>query len=359
MLLSDWGNKAMNSTFWNGKRVLITGHTGFVGAWMSAVLDYCGLDSAGFSLEEEQGSLYEKIKGHLRIKKFYGDLREKEAVRFCIESVRPDVVFHIAAFGFVKECQEDPDRAYTTNVIGTLNLFQILKESGFNGTIVVASSDKVYRNNGNETCLFREEDPLGGTDPYSASKTCEDLLAQSYYDSYFAGTSCSMCIVRPSNILGGGDHNWNRLIPSIYNNLQHGKKPEIRNPDSVRPWQNILDMVDAYLTVAEQIREGIRIYNVGPETEGIKTVGEIAAFVSDLYGMRSVDQKEQKSAVKEKAFLGLSIDKIERELGWTPKRSLEQTLTEIYQFYNNDRGDNAYELCISQINDYYRRNGGE
>lgn len=147
----------------------------------------------------------------------------------------------------------------------------------------------------------------------------------------------------------------NRLIPSIYYNLGRGRSPEIRNPDSVRPWQNIFDIVDAYLTVAEKTDTGCRIYNVGPEHKGIKTVGEIATYVSNLYGMEFGKETAGDFDVKEKAYLGLSIEKIKNELGWGPKRTLEETLDEIYDFYSHDNGNNTYDLCMSQINNYYNQ----
>ncbi len=343
----------IESSFWRNRKVLVTGHTGFVGTWLSLMLKHWGADVTGFALEEELGALYGKIKKKLDIKSVYGDLRDMSAIRTCVEKTKPEIVFHIAAYGFVKECYKDPERAYSSNVQGTLNLFQALRREYCPCRIIVASSDKVYKNSGVETYLFKEEDSLGGIDPYSASKTCEDILAQSCYDSYFHDNG-SLVIVRPSNILGGGDHNMNRLIPSIYYNLSRGLEPTIRNPASIRPWQNIFDIVDAYMTVAEQVDAGCRIYNVGPETEGIKTVGEIAAYVTRLYGRTVNLQEQEHSDVKEKEYLGLSIEKIKKELDWKPKRPLEQTLDEIYEFYNRDDGHNTYDICMSQIKRYYQ-----
>lgn len=336
-------------------KILVTGHTGFVGTWLSVVLDYMNYDVTGFSLPEEEGALFGKIKDKLNIKSIYGDLRDKSSVYRLIEETKPDVIFHIAAFGFVKECFTDPERAYSSNVIGTLQLFEAVRSMEKPCRIIVASSDKVYCNSGFDAYLFEENDLLGGTDPYSSSKTCEDLLAQSYFDSYLDSKGCSLCIVRPSNILGGGDHNMSRLIPSIYYNLGMGKAPEIRNPDSVRPWQNIFDIIDAYLTLSERVEKGCSIYNVGPEPDGIKTVGEIATYVSGLYGMKFDEENRVDSEVKEKGYLGLSIEKIKREIGWKPKRTLEQTLDEIYDFYSCDDGNNTYELCISQIENYFNK----
>lgn len=351
-------------SFWKGKRVLVTGHTGFVGSWLCTVLKNFGADITGFALKEESGSLYERIKIELGINSVYADLRNIDDVRQCIQQVKPDTIFHIAAVAFLKDCFLDPERAYTSNVNGTINLFQAINEYGEKCRIVVASSDKVYRNVNQKMYLFKEEDPLGGSDTYSASKTCEDIIAQSFFDSYLFNKSMSLCIVRPSNIIGGGDGSTTRLIPSLYFNFSHGLEPEIRNPDSVRPWQNILDIVDAYLTLAEYCEEGCSIFNVGPELDGIKTVGEIVEYVRRLYRKKekvaikdiSFDSDEKmysSNQVKEKIYLGLSIDKIKKDVGWSPKRTLEESLDEIYEFYELDKEENIYRICQKQIERYY------
>lgn len=164
--------------FWKNKRVLVTGHTGFVGSWLSCVLKKMGAEVTGFSLKEDAGSLYGKIKDELGICNVYGDLRDAKAVKSCMEDCNPEIVFHIAAFGFLKECYDDPQRAYASNVQGTLNLFEAIKESSSVKSGIVASSDKVYLNTGLDAYLFTENDSLGGSDTYSASKTCEDMLVR-------------------------------------------------------------------------------------------------------------------------------------------------------------------------------------
>lgn len=344
------------SDYWKGRKVLLTGHTGFVGAWLSCVLNEKGADVTGFSLEEEAGSLYGKIKKNLFITSVYGDLRNASEIRKCVDECNPEIVFHIAAFGFVKECYEEPERAYSCNVMGTVNLLNALKNVGHPVKIVVASSDKVYLNSGQEAYLFSESDPLGGSDSYSASKTCEDLAARSFFEMYLKEKGFSMCIVRPSNILGGGDHIMTRLIPSIYKSISRGERPQIRNPSSIRPWQHILDMTDAYLTLAEKSGNGLTIFNIGPEPDGIKTVREISDYVLHLYGLDNKNEhiRGQAQGDIEKAYLGLSIEKVKTEIGWSPRKSLEETLEDIYEFYTMDHGCTAYGLCISQIRDYYK-----
>jgi len=343
--------------YWKDKKVLVTGHTGFVGSWLTCALGYMGAEVTGFSLPEEPGSLYARIADRLDVRSIYGDLRDLESVRKCLAKCDPDIVFHIAAFGFVKECHADPERAYTTNVDGTLNLLRVVEKSGNVQKVIAASSDKVYHNTDSEAYLFTEDDPLGGSDTYSASKTCEDIIFQSYYGSYLSQRGIVGCIVRPSNILGGGDHNMTRLIPSIYHALGQGKSPEIRNPGALRPWQNILDVVDAYMMLAQRCETGLSIYNVGPLPDGIKSVGEIADYVSSLYGIQSKTAASDATGVREMAHLGLSIDKINDKLGWAPKRTLEETLNEIYEFYETDDGVNTYDLCMNQIKRYYDQGG--
>lgn len=355
----------MNNFFWKNKRVLITGHTGFVGTWLGMVLSFFGADVTGFALREEKGSLYDCVKKQLQMHSVYGDLRDKAAVEECIAKCTPEIVFHIAAFGFVKECHADPERAFSSNVQGTENLLEIIRRDGAIKDIVVASSDKVYRNGNQTDYLFHETDPLGGIDPYSASKTCEDILAQSYYEAYLAGQQKSMCIVRPSNILGAGDHHENRLVPGIFCALMRGEKPVLRNPNAVRPWQNVLDMVQAYLTIAEKgyHESGLWIYNVGPEPEGILSTKEIAEHVGSLFResqfekpgtvSRTESGEFRESEVREHAFLGLAIEKIKAETGWSPRRNIKDTLREIYCYCKENNGNNAYEICRRQIEDYY------
>lgn len=354
----------MNRSFWKGRRVLVTGHTGFVGTYLTAILSYLHADITGFSLSEEKGSLFEKISSNLKIRNIYGDLRSGEDISECVSGIRPEIVIHLGAYGFVRECYDDPVAAYETNVMGTLNLLQALKQTGSAKCIVAASSDKVYQNDDCIGVLFSESDPLGGNDPYSSSKACQDILMQSYFDTYFTGKDVSLCILRPSNILGGGDHHINRLIPSIFDALSNGKKPQLKNPDSIRPWQNIWDAADAYLRlaeIAEGKKGGILIYNVGPETDRLHTTAEIVTFAESLFRQKDditeetgeVLDRPKESELKEHAFLGLSIEKIKRETEWRPRRTLWDTIREVYQFTNSDLLGRPYEAVKEQMRDYF------
>ena len=348
-------NKNMNK-FWNNKKVLVTGHTGFVGTWLCMTLKHMGAKVYGIALKEEKDSLYAGVCSQLCVNGAYIDLRDSLKVNEYVKETKPEIVFHLAAYGFVQECYENPKVAYETNVIGTLNLLEAIKEISSVRVIVVASSDKVYHNFDKRICYFSENDNLGGTDPYSCSKTNEDLLSQSYYHSYFESQNLSMVILRPSNILGGGDHNHARLIPYLLSCIENGNSPLIRNPDSIRPWQHILDAVDAYLTVAERYMDKnvLEIFNIGPQKENIITVGEIANI------LLSFSTREHKAFIKSEStnciehnFLGLSTDKIVDVLGWKPKRTINDTLADVYEFSKNEKQFNSFNACMKQIVSYW------
>jgi len=346
-------------SFYKDKKVLVTGHTGFVGAWLCLLLDYFGADITGFSLEEEKASLYGKIKKNLRLENYYGDLRKINDVRKCMKVSQPDIIFHLAAFGFIKECKNDPYTAFSSNVMGTVNLFEAIREIQSIKDIVVASSDKVYRNDDAATRLFKEGDPLGGIDPYSCSKTCEDLIVQSYYDTYLKNCGKSVTILRPSNIVGGGDHNVSRLIPSIICSIENNQEIEIRNPEAIRPWQYILDAVDAYAVTAMEAWDtsSVQIYNIGPTPENIRSVGEIVEILMKSSGktkrVHLAFSDSQPSL--EKKYLGLDIIKIKERIGWEPSKKLEQTIGDTYDFYKQWECGNSYQLCRKYIEKYYEQ----
>lgn len=349
-----------HNSFWKGRHVLVTGHTGFVGAWLTVTLAELGAEVTGFSLPAEDSSLYSKVEPSLRIQSIEGDIRNPHTMQRALEESNPEIVFHLAAFGFVRECFSDPQRAFTTNVDGTLCLLEAIRRSADVRVLVAASSDKVYLNSDKEKARFSEDAPLGGLDPYSASKTCEDILIQSFFNSYWREGGPSCTILRPSNILGGGDHLISRLIPGMFHSFRLGETPEIRNPNSIRPWQNVMDMIDAYLCAAESASgTGLRIYNVGPEESGLWTVGEIAAFVSGLYGKPyAVSKDRSEKAAPENRYLGLNTEKIRREIGWRPIRKLDDTLREIYEFYMADDGYNTASLCVKQIRNFFLERDG-
>lgn len=343
--------------FCTGKKILVTGHTGFVGAWLCVALEYFGAEVIGFSLKEDKGSLYSKIKSDIKIKNYYGDIEDYHALEKCIDETNPEIVIHNAAFVFIIKCEKNPMRTFSTNVMGTVNLLEIIRNKDSVKNIIMVSSDKVYRNGDCEQIMFSEKDELDGGDPYSCSKTCQDMIVQSYYNTYFKEQGKTVNLFRPSNMIGGGDHHQIRLIPSIINSIEHNEELELRNPNAVRPWQHILDVIDAYITVLyKQWNSGeMCIYNLGPTAENICSVKEIVDILIDhldkTNSLNTVDNVVDSNI--EKQYLGLSIRKIAEEMQWKPKKSLRETLKDTYQFYLDEKNAVVIELCIKHIKNYY------
>lgn len=342
--------------FIENKKILITGHTGFVGAWLCAVLNYLGADLVGFSLQEETGSLYGKIKDHIKIKSYYGDIINSAALERCMDENKPEIVIHNAAFVFILKCEKDPYQTYATNVMGTVNLLEIIRKREYVKHLIGVSSDKVYKNPDCEKILFSETDALDGGEPYSCSKTCQDLIIQSYYNTYFKQKMIGVSLFRPSNMIGGGDHNKIRLIPSIIDSIRNNEALELRNPNAIRPWQDILDVIDAYLNVlCHNWGKGkLNIYNLGPTEENICSVLEIVKIIENIKTDKDrLDIVQSQADSIEKKYLGLSIERIIEEETWMPRKGLKESLEDLYTFYENDMGYNAYDLMIKDIRSYY------
>lgn len=346
------------SLFFKDKKILITGHTGFVGAWMCMVLKRYGADIVGISLPPEDKSLYREIEKELHMESYFCDLRELGAIEQLINEIKPEIIIHLAAFGFVKECVNDPIRTFSSNVMGTVHLLEASRNVSTVKSILIVSSDKVYKNTSSENGrLFTETDSLGGIDIYSSSKTCEDIVAQSYYDSYLKKTGVSCNIVRPGNILGGGDYIESRLIPSLMRGFAEQKPIEIRNRDAIRPWQNILDAIDAYLTVIYKTWNNVGkmgIYNVGSNKCDQLTVGQISDYLKGKFdGKSKFTEKTVESDVKEATYLGLSIEKISQDFGWSPRKTIIDTLDEIFYFWEKSKKQDVYEICMELVDSYY------
>ncbi|MCI9123144.1 MAG: CDP-glucose 4,6-dehydratase [Eubacterium sp.] len=340
------------------KKILITGHTGFVGAWLCVVLSYLEADVIGFSLQEDKDSLYEKIKNQIKIKSYYGDIANKAELEQCMDKNKPEIVIHNAAFVFIIKCEKDPFQTFSTNIMGTVNLLEIIRNREYVKYLVGVSSDKVYKNLDEEKILFTETDALDGGEPYSCSKTCQDLIIQSYYNTYFKQKAIGVSLFRPSNMIGGGDHHKIRLIPSIINSITKHESIELRNPQAIRPWQDIMDVVDAYLCVLYHNwgKGNLNIYNLGPTEDNICSVLEIVDMIQNIHEKKETQKiniAEMQTAKLEKKYLGLSIQKIIERESWKPHKELRKSLEDLYFFYENDKGTNTHELMLKNIKDYY------
>ena len=348
-----------NTSFYPGKRVFLTGHTGFKGAWMTAVLHSLGAQAAGYSLSPQPGCLFEKINGETMIHSIIADIRDAQRLKQELMSFRPEIIFHLAANAIVKDCFDDPRTAYETNVMGTVNLFEAARFCDSVKSILIITTDKVYENKG-DGAVYKETDPLGGIDPYSGSKTCMEFISETYKKSYFQanGKMTGVSTARASNVIAGGDHIQSRLIPSILNAFSQGKEVELRNPNQTRPWQSVLDVLNGYLTIARLMYEAPEKYssqwNIGPSNEGIKSVREVVEKMLGFYKSSIGYKQTDKFNVTESQTLGLDISKALKFLDWQPQQSLDMILFELVDFFKRQQANEPErDICLNQIEKYF------
>ena len=348
------GLKTVLSQF-KGKKVFITGHTGFKGSWLTFLLDQNGAITKGYALEPNTiPSLYFNLKFSNNHSSIYSDILEYEILKKEIESFEPEYIFHLAAQPLVLESYDNPKITFETNFNGTLNLLEILRELDLSCTAILITTDKVYENN-ELNIAFKESDKLGGNDPYSASKAACELLIHSYQNSFFKDSKTHIASVRAGNVIGGGDWSENRLIPDLVRAIFENKPLEIRNPQATRPWQHVLEPLLGYLTLAVALSENPEAFqggwNFGPESGDVKTVKEIIE-ISERLDFKTKLQIGSSQNKKEAHYLSLNIDKVKNELKWTPvwnsERAIRQTLNWYQEFYS---GANANELIEKDFKD--------
>lgn len=353
------GANIKNNLFYRGKRVFITGHTGFKGAWLTAMLHELGAETTGYALAPADGCLFKKIGGDMMMHSITGDVRDREAVETALTATQPEIVFHLAAQAIVDDCFKDPHYAYETNVMGTVNLFEAIRECPSVKSVVVITTDKVYENKG-DGAVYAETDPLGGIDPYSSSKTCMEYITDTYKRSYLqtAERMVGVSTVRASNVLGGGDHVQSRLIPSILNAIAEGKPVELRNPHQTRPWQSVLDALNGYLTIGRLMYEEPLVYssqwNIGPTLDGIKDVLWVVGKMQKHYTSAEYMVGDT-FAVTESKTLGLDITKSLSQLDWEPLLSCDKMLYNVVDFFKQQQaGVPEREICAKQIAEFFQ-----
>jgi CDP-glucose 4,6-dehydratase len=304
---------------------LITGHTGFKGAWLTLLLVSRGHRVSGLALDPAEGSLFERaaLAGQL-VRDFRVDIRDAEGTATAISAAAPDVVVHMAAQSLVRESYRKPRDTYETNVIGTLSVLEAVAATPSVRAHVVVTTDKVYRSNDQEIGYI-ETDALGGRDPYSASKAMADLLAQSWIRS-FPGTPTA--IARAGNVIGGGDISRDRLLPDLTAAYARGKTPRLRFPRAVRPWQHVLDCLNGYLTLVDALLAGSGLgeWNFGPARDSLIEVGQVATQVAELWGGDAHWELDDGKHPHEGNLLALDISKAQRELGWRNRLGFDDVL---------------------------------
>ena len=340
--------------FWQGKKVLITGHTGFKGSWLSLWLQQLGAQVTGLSLAPATSpNLFEVAHVADDMTSIVGDICNLTLVKDVFTQCRPDIVIHLAAQALVRFSYDEPIETYQTNVMGTLNILEALRTCNSVKAAIMVTTDKCYDNK-EQHRPYKEIDPLGGHDPYSSSKACAELLIDSYRRSFFSATDATaIASVRAGNVIGGGDWSTDRLIPDIVAATNSKHALMIRNPLAIRPWQHVLDPLNGYLLLAEKLfnhgHEYAQAWNFGPLNEGEKSVSWIADYFTQRWPDFSWTTNDEQQP-HEAMILKLDCSKAKEQLAWSPQWSLEQSLEQIDAWYQNfDNHYNVKQTCLEQI----------
>lgn len=345
------------ATFWAGRRVLVTGHTGFKGAWLSVWLREMGAEVSGFSLPPPTTpSLYGLLDLSRQLDSTIGDVRDLPALSAVFERARPQVVFHLAAQALVGESYKSPLETFSTNVVGTAAVLEACRRSEGLQAIVTVTSDKCYENQGWEWG-YRETDILGGHDPYSASKGCSEIVAASYRRSFLDALGVGLATARAGNVIGGGDFTVGRLVPDCLAAASAQREVALRYPDSVRPWQHVLDPLSGYLLLAECLagepKAWAESWNFGPNAENARPVREVVERCAAAWGMRLGWTQEPGPFPHETAILRLDTSRARSRLGWRPRWDLGTALQKTVDWHKAYlAGDDLRALMHGQIAAY-------
>lgn len=321
--------------FYQGKRVFVTGHTGFKGTWLCKILTDAGAEVTGYALAPPTNpNLYELsgIAGNMET--VTGDIRDKEKLWQIFEKVQPEIVFHLAAQPIVRNSYKDPSCTYETNVMGTVNLCECIRRSTCVRSFLNVTTDKVYLNREWEWG-YRETDALDGYDPYSNSKSCSELVTHGYRNSFLTEQNIAVSTARAGNVIGGGDFADDRIIPDCVRAVAEGREIIVRNPHATRPYQHVLEPLFAYLLIAKKQYEDISCadyYNVGPDDCDCVTTGELVSLFCEKWGGNQTWINQNDGGPHEANFLRLDCSKIKKQLGWTPRWHIEDAIEQTCEF---------------------------
>ena len=334
---------------------LVTGHTGFKGAWLSLILQQRGHVVSGISLAPERGSLFEQASiGKYLENDIYCDIRDLTKLTTSFKKINPDVVIHLAAQALVRESYRNPIVTFETNALGTLNVLQASQQIGQLKAQLIVTTDKVYKNV-SKSSGYVETEALGGQDPYSASKAMADLATQSWLSSF---ENAPTAIARAGNVLGGGDVCADRLMPDLVHSYSSGATPKLRAPNSVRPWQHVLDCLNGYLTLVDAVIENKAdgAWNFGPDENQSKTVADVANIAAEVWGVKKSWENDSGNHPHEASMLILNSNKARTNLGWSDKLSFEETVEWTTNWYINvNSGKNPLEETLKNIRDFESR----
>jgi CDP-glucose 4,6-dehydratase len=340
---------------YSGRRVFVTGHTGFKGAWLCAWLDKLGASTTGYALPAENRSLFLQAGIADRMDSREGDVCDLDRLRLALREAQPQVVFHMAAQSLVRPSYDTPVNTFATNVMGTANLLEAARDVPSVRAVVIVTSDKCYENDGRAE-PFTESAPMGGHDPYSASKGCAELVTAAYARSFFAGSECTVASARAGNVIGGGDWAVDRIVPDLARAAEGGIAAVIRRPKSVRPWQHVLEPLGGYLLLghraADERQKFSGPWNFGPGVEDSVAVGDLVEGLRRRWPELKVDYRSEESGPHEAAVLRLDCTKARTKLGWRPVLGLERTLDLTAQWYREAGSRAAAEITNRHIADY-------
>ncbi len=346
-----------NPAFWQGKRVLLTGHTGFKGSWLSLWLQSMGAVVRGISLDlPTNPALFTVAQVAQGMDHQVADIRDFEAIKPLFVSFKPEIVIHMAAQSLVRLSYKQPIETYATNVMGTLHVLEAARHAGSVRAIVNITTDKCYDNK-EWVWGYREDEPMGGHDPYSSSKGCVELLSSAYRKSFFKDAGIAMATARAGNVIGGGDWALDRLVPDILKALEQQQPVQIRNPHAIRPWQHVLEPLSGYLMLAERLhqhgQQHAEGWNFGPRDEDAKPVQWIVERLCHAWGSGATWGVQLGDHPHEAHFLKLDISKARQRLQWEPRWSLQTTLGYITQWHQAWLvGQDMRAICLQQINSY-------
>jgi CDP-glucose 4,6-dehydratase len=352
-----------NLNLLKGKTVLVTGHTGFKGAWLAIWLNKIGANVIGYALDPiGENNLFNLSNLKDKMIDIRGDIRNSEKLNSVFEQYHPEVVFHLAAQPLVKFSYAHPFYTYEVNVLGTMNVLEAIRKCDSTKVGIMITSDKCYENK-EWVWGYRETDPIGGHDPYSSSKGCCEVLVSSYRNSFFpvdqfAEHGKVIASARAGNVIGGGDWSLDRIIPDCIRSLEANQDIVVRAPKSLRPWQHVLEPLGGYITLAAKLLENDTLYsgawNFGPEPDSIITVEDLVNIVLHHWGSGQWVAAEKISTLHEAKLLGLDISKAKYQLNWLPRWNIDRTVKETIDWYKKYENTNVYNLCLKQINKYYK-----
>ena len=347
--------KNFNKNFWKGKKVFITGHTGFKGSWLCIILNNLNAKIFGFSLKPKKKSLFNqsKISKNLSSNTF-ADISNIKLLKKKIKTIKPEIIFHLAAQPLVIDSYKNPLKTFQTNIMGTVNLLECIRGVNSIKSVVIITTDKVYKIN-KKSRIYNELDELGGYDPYSSSKVGAEIVVNSYVNSFFKKTILinRISTVRAGNVVGGGDYSEKRLLPDIIKSINNNSKLTVRNPSNIRPWQHVIEPLVGYLTLAEyqfkgKINEKNNVWNFGPKKNSFKKVMDIIKIMQKFSFFNLTIKKDEK--YNETEVLKLNSNKSKKKLKWYSKMTLQSTLKEVFDWNLKVKNNvSAKEVCEKQF----------